>query len=69
MVSLYKYLIEMGSKKFSDVPTLYHNQLREAFKADVESGKITKEQYQQYTGEAYPEPPPVEEPQPEEPTV
>lgn len=46
-----------GTQKYADCPLKYKNDVKTLLIEDVETGVITKEQYENITGEPYPEPP------------
>lgn len=46
-----------GTQKYEDCPLKYKNDVKTLLIEDVETGVITKEQYENITGEPYPEPP------------
>ena len=51
MAKIYYRSIIGGTKTIADVPDRWVDQVKELFKADYDSGKITEEQYRQYLGE------------------
>lgn len=52
MAKIY-YRSIIGGKSIEDMPARWVDQVKALFRADVESGRITAEQYEAYTGEKY----------------
>ena len=46
--------IKRGTRTFESIPASVKDDVRTLAQADVESGVITPEEYEQYIGEAYP---------------
>ena len=46
--------IKRGSRTFESIPTSVKDDVLTLAQADVASGEITAEEYEQYIGEAYP---------------
>lgn len=46
--------IKRGSRTFESIPDSVQDDVRTLAQADVVSGTITAEEYEQYVGEAYP---------------
>ena len=53
MAKVYYRSIYAGTKTIDDVPARWLSDVKALFAADVASGKITAEQYKEYTGEDY----------------
>ena len=55
MAWVYYDLIKKGLKTFAQVNSRYKEAVKNLFKADVQNGAITEEQYEEYIGEPYSE--------------
>lgn len=53
MAKIYYRSINAGTKTISDVPTLWLNNVKSLFRADVVNGKITAERYKEVIGEDF----------------
>ena len=53
MAKIYQKSIYAGTKTIDEVPEKWLNAVKALFRADVESGKITKERYKELTHEDY----------------
>ena len=54
MAKIYWRRIKAGTRFYADVPTEeLKSEIKELAKADVVSGEITAEQYEEFIGEAY----------------
>ena len=53
MAKIYYRSIYAGTKTIEDVPSRWVNDVKALFRADVASGKITEERYEELVGEPY----------------
>lgn len=53
MAKIWKKRIEAGTQKFSECPERYRAEVLELLRMDVESGIITAELFETYTGMKY----------------
>lgn len=60
MMTLFRYTLEKGMKKLSDIHEPYKSMLRREYQAKVASGEITEARYFEITGEEYPTQPEVQ---------
>lgn len=54
MVAYYRYKNEMHGYEFSKIPSIYRDQIRKEYQAEVEAGTMTVARYEELTGETYP---------------
>ena len=55
MAKIWRNRIEGGTKTFEECPDRYKDDVLELMQQDVETGKISKEEYTELTGMDYPE--------------
>lgn len=53
MAKIWRNRIEAGTQEFSNCPAKYKNDVLKLMRDDVEEGIITKEQFEEMTGEEY----------------
>ena len=55
MAKIWRNRIEGGTKTFEECPDRYKEDVLKLMQQDVETGKISKEEYKELTGMDYPE--------------
>lgn len=53
MPKIWRNRIIAGTKSYSECPERYKVDVKKLLRQDVESGEITTEEYENFTGEAY----------------